>query len=79
MKSHEVNAEAALREVARRNHTSLEEVRKEIKLTMLVAMCSSDPAIQSKWQSIPYEGDTITPEDLIRYIAKQVQDMSAGG
>lgn len=79
MKCHKIDAAAALQEVARRNHTSLEEVRKEIKLAMLVAMCSSDPAIQNQWKSIPYEGDTITPEDLIRYVAKKVQGMSAEG
>ena len=46
MKRHELDAEAALREVARRNHISVDVVRKEIKLAMLAAMCSSDPAIQ---------------------------------
>lgn len=77
MNRHELDAEAALREVARRNHISVDEVRKEIKLAMLAAMCSSDPAIQKKWKDIPYEGDTITPEDLIRYIAKRVQERYA--
>lgn len=74
MNHYEIDAEAALREVARRNRISVEDVRKEIKLAMLAAMCSPDPAIQNKWQSIPCKGDTITPEDLIRYIAKRVQD-----
>ena len=44
MKRKNICAEAALREVARKNHTTVEEVRKEIRLAMIVAMCNPDPA-----------------------------------
>ena len=71
MKRRNIDAEAALREVARKNHTTLEEVRKEIRLAMIAAMCDPDPAVQKRWREIPHTGDTITPEDLITYIAKQ--------
>lgn len=46
MKRKNICAEAALREVARKNHTTVEEVRKEIRLAMIAAMCNPDPAIQ---------------------------------
>ena len=71
MKRRNIDAEAALREVARKNHTTLEEVRKEIRLAMIAAMCDPDPAIQRVWREIPCAGATLTPEDLITYIAKQ--------
>ena len=71
MKQMTIRAEAALLEVARRHHTTVEEVRKEIRLAMIVAMCNPDPAVQKRWREIPHTGDTITPEDLITYIAKQ--------
>ena len=71
MKRRNIDAEAALREVARKNHTTLEEVRKEIRLAMIAAMCDPDPAIQRVWREIPCAGDALTPEDLITYIAKQ--------
>ena len=71
MKKKKINADAALLEVARRHHTTVEEVRKEIRLAMIAAMCNPDPAVQKRWREIPHTGDTITPEDLITYIAKQ--------
>ena len=61
MKRKNICAEAALREVARKNHTTVEEVRKEIP----------DPAIQKRWNAIPHAGDTLTPEDFITYVASQ--------
>ena len=63
MKRKNICAEAALREV--------EEVRKEIRLAMIAAMCNPDPAIQKRWNAIPHAGDTLTPEDFITYVASQ--------
>ena len=59
MKRKNICAEAALREVARKNHTTVEEVRKEIRLAMIAAMCNPDPAIQKRWNAIPHAGDTL--------------------
>ena len=56
MKRRNIDAEAALRKVARKNHTTLEEVRKEIRLALIMtgirwyhiicisidALCSTD-------------------------------------
>ena len=50
MKKKKINADAALLEVARRHHTTVEEVRKEIRLAMIAAMCNPDPAVQKRWQ-----------------------------
>ena len=52
MKRRNIDAEAALRKVARKNHTTLEEVRKEIRLAMIAAMCDPDPSIQRVWLSL---------------------------
>ena len=71
MKRRNIDAEAAVRKVARKNHTTLEEVRKEIRLAMIAAMCDPDPSIQRVWLEIPCAGAALTPEDLIAYIAKQ--------
>ena len=57
MKRKNICAEAALREVARKNHTTVEEVRKEIRLAMIAAMCNPDPAIQKRWNAITHAGD----------------------
>lgn len=71
MKRKNISADTALLEVARRHNTTVDEVRKEIRIAMAVAMCSPDPDVQKRWREIPHTGDTITPEDLITYIAKQ--------
>ena len=71
MERKHIDADAALREVARKNHITVDEVRKEIQLAMIAAMCDPDPSVQKRWREIPHTGDTITPEDLITYIAKQ--------
>lgn len=42
MKRKNICAEAALREVARKNHTTVEEVRKEIRLAMIAAKMERD-------------------------------------
>ena len=46
MKKKKINADAALLEVARRHHTTVEEVRKEIRLAMIAAclLYTSDAA-----------------------------------
>ena len=71
MERKHIDADATLREVARKNHITVDEVRKEIQLAMIAAMCDPNPAVQKRWREIPHTGDTITPEDLITYIAKQ--------
>ena len=65
-KRNRISAEQALQEVALRNRTTVEEVRKEIKLAMLAGLCNTDPAVQAKWREIPSAGEIPTPEELIK-------------
>ena len=69
MKQMNIRAEAALLEVARRHHTTVEEVRREIRLAMAMAMCNPAPAARKIWGEIPCDGNVLTPEDLITYAA----------
>lgn len=71
MKKKKINADAALLEVARRHHTTVEEVRKEIRLAMIAAMCNPDPAVQKRWREIPHGAEVLTPEDFIAYAARK--------
>ena len=41
MKRKNISADTALLEVARRHNTTVDEVRKEIRIAMAVAMCRS--------------------------------------
>ena len=72
MKRTRISAEEALQTVAIRNGTTVEKVRKEIKLAMLAGLCNADPAVQAKWKEIPCIGEIPTPEELITYIAKLI-------
>jgi len=48
MKRKNISADTALLEVARRHNTTVDEVRKEIRIAMAVAMCSPDPDVQKR-------------------------------
>ena len=61
MKQMNVRAEAALLEVARRHHTTVEEVRREIRLAMAMAMCNPAPAARKIWGELPCYGNVLTP------------------
>lgn len=78
MKQMNVRAEAALLEVARRHHTTVEEVRREIRLAMAMAMamamCNPAPAARKIWGEIPCDGNVLTPEDLITYAAMRCRE-----
>ena len=71
MKRKNISADTALLEVARRHNTTVDEVRKEIRLAMAVAMCSPDPDVQKRWREIPHGAEVLTPEDFIAYAARK--------
>lgn len=74
MKRTRISAEEALQTVAIRNGTTVEAVRKEIKLAMLAGLCNPDPSVQKRWKEIPCAGEVPTPEELITYIAGRITE-----
>ena len=66
-------ATKAIERIAKENHTTVEEVRLQIKVSMINGLVSSDPKIKAYWRSIPCEGDIPTPEELIAYTADVVR------
>lgn len=58
-------AKQAIEEVARRNGVTVEEVRREISLAILMARPKAD-----SWREIPCAGAVPTPEELIAYCAE---------
>ena len=71
MKRKNISADTALLEVARKHNTTVDEVRKEIRLAMAVAMRSPDPDVQKRWREIPHDDEVLTPEDFIAYVARK--------
>lgn len=62
-------AEKIYQQVAIENNTTIEKVKKEIKLAMLAGMCNQDTAVQKRWNEIPHDGEVPTPEELLIYLS----------
>lgn len=58
----------SLRQIAKKEGISEEEVRKEIAYAVSLALKSNDPKIQNFWKNIPCEGDSPTIEEVIDHI-----------
>ena len=60
----------ALSQVAEKNHTTVEEVKREITLAIRLAMQSPAGAV---WRERSRAGNTPTPEDVISYAAERIR------
>lgn len=58
----------SLRQIAKKEGISEEEVRKEIAYAVSLALKSNNPKVQNFWKNIPCEGDSPTIEEVIDYI-----------
>lgn len=66
-------AQNAIREIAMREGVSEEYVRKQMQIAMLSGLCSTDPKVKARWESVPREGDIPTPEELIVFCADAIR------
>jgi ribosome recycling factor len=69
----------ALKKIAKKEGVSVGEVRREIEKAIQEARSNPDPKIQAFWNSIPYKGDELTPEDVIAHISGIVDEKNKGG
>ena len=60
-----------LQKIARNNHTTVQEVRREMELAMQAGQSSTNPAVQALCRSIPRKGSQLTLEELIAYLSKR--------
>ena len=68
----DIKFEIILREIARKHHTTPNEVRREMQLAMDAALACDDPKIQAKWAAIPKKGGKITLEEFVAYMASRM-------
>lgn len=59
------NLQMILERIAKENHTTPEEVYREMQIAIDAAYESSDPEVRKNWEMIPFEGDRPKPEDVI--------------
>lgn len=68
-------ATKAIERIAKEDHTTVDEVRLQIKVAMLNGLVSEGPKVKAYWQSIPHEGEVPTPEEFIAYTADVVRKL----
>lgn len=66
-------AKKALDEIARRENSSVENVRKHIQVAIISGMTNPDPAVRKTWAKIPRKGEYPTPEEVIAYALTQLR------
>ena len=60
-------------QIAAQNHTTVEEVRREMEHAMLEGYENPDPGILARWASLPRQGDIPTPEELIEHVVRLIE------
>lgn len=63
------DAERAIRDIAIQEGKTVEYIRLQMKIAMLSGLSNPDLEIQARWKLIPCEGEIPTPEELITYLA----------
>ena len=67
-------AESIIRQIARDNHVTEEEVRRDMKEAIDVGRYNPDPAVQAKWAGFEYAGDEPTLEEFILWMVGQIKE-----
>ena len=63
-----------LERIAKENHTTPDEVYREMQIAIDAAFDNPDPEIRKRWESIRYTGDRPTPEDVVYGIGMMMLD-----
>ena len=63
----------AIKEIARQNGTSPEEVYAEIQKTITMGFNNLDPEVQEFWRRIAPDGKVPTVEKVIEILAKDIK------
>ena len=66
------NFEEILTVIARKHHSTVDDVRREMEIALQEGLSNPDPVIRAQWARIPSKGPTPTLEELVTYIAAQI-------
>ena len=61
-----------LEQIARDNHITPQEVRKQMQVALDEAQSCPDPVVQAKWRSIPHKGEKVTLEEFLEYASNSL-------
>lgn len=73
-----MNVRKILMQVAAENHTTVEEVRREISAAIEAGMHNPDLEIQKKWRAMSKTGGTPTPEEAILCLTREAKKRTIG-
>ena len=65
-----------LKKLALQYNSTPEEVHKEMEIAIEAGQCSTDPAVQAMWRSIPRKGEKLTVKEFIEYAAAAIMNVS---
>lgn len=60
--------------IAKQNHTTVDDVKREIKRAMWFGMADTTPSVSEEWAKIPHAGDTITEEEFLIYMVNKLKN-----
>lgn len=63
-------------QIAVKEGVPVEQVRKEIETAIEIGLSNPDPEVQKIWSSIPCKSNKPTPEELVRYLSRNVYNKS---
>ena len=67
-------AAGIIRQIARDNNVTEEEVRRDMKEAMDAGRNNPDPAVQAKWAGFEYARDEPTLEEFILWMATKIKE-----
>lgn len=67
------HADAAIREIAKRQGLTEQEVLASMQEALDEGMRSPDPAVQAEWRSIPHKGEKPTPQEVMEHIVRKMR------
>ena len=67
-------AAGIIRQIARENNVTEDEVRRDMKEAMDAGRSNPDPAVQAKWAGFEYAGDDPTLEEFILWMVGQIKE-----
>lgn len=54
-----------LQRIAKENHTTPEDVYREMQIAIDAAFDNPDPEVRKNWETIQFKGDRPTPEEVV--------------
>lgn len=68
------DAKEILKTITEKEGTTVEHVRLEIQRAIDIGFENPNPQIKSYWQSVPHKAERPTPEEVICFIVKKINN-----